>query len=549
MKYRIKSIRHNTQAAEPTAPSVPPVAPIPPVQPTSQNPEYENTSATIPAAEESFDSRDADATVLFTPPITLPDAKPVDEKEAKKSFIQTKEGKITVAVICGFAVLLIALIITLTLINSGDNKDKGTEAPVATEPDNGCTHIYEIDPQKSVPATCTEDGTNYLVCAKCQRPKGEETVPALGHDWEEVEDRCEEATCDTQGIIYKKCKTCSETDFETVPALGHDLKLDENRSYEADCENEGREVRVCQREDCDMEEIEELDALGHDWETVTTEATCTEAGSEVSTCKREGCDATETVSIDPTGHKLEDGVCSVCGYVDAIKDGNSVVAGKGLRLDCGSILTIGDKPTVTDNTLTFDVTMFVTDKYNESPLKNKDITVVCPGTAGGLSVVVSGDFSTDPSSVSSITVPNTGYGDYVITIIDGRTKHTCTYTLSAKVKASVTADYADTELLASGYYYQYKSVNSEYTVQVAFCIDVPVTDVILYSVSYNDDGFEDTVIYKLAKMEASKPLVADLEFPGDMSTYKITFTTSDGESHSYNVYQSGMDGSIELTEE
>lgn len=549
MKYRIKSIRHNTQATEPSAPSVPQAAPIPPAQPAPQSLGYENPSASVPAAEDNFDPHDADATVLFTPPTTLPDVKPFGEKEAKKSFLQTKEGKITIAVICGFAVLLIALIITLSLVNSGKDKSKDTEPPVTTEQDNGCTHIYESDPQKSVPATCTEDGTNYLVCAKCQQPKGEETVPALGHDWEEIEDRCEEATCDTQGIIYKKCKTCSETDFETVPALGHDLKLDEDRSYEADCENEGRKVMVCQREDCGREEIEELDALGHDWETVTTEVTCTKAGEEKKTCKREGCDATETVAIAPMGHKLEGGICSVCGHVDAVNEGNSVSAGKGLRLECGSILTIGDKPEVTDSTIIFDVTMFVTDKYNESPLKNKDITVVCPGTAGELSVVVSGDFTADPSGVSSITVPNMGEGEYVISILNGRTKHTCTYTLSAKTDVNVTADFADEKLLKSGDFYHYASDNSEYVVQVVFTVNVPVTDLSISSVSYADSGMEDTVIYVLSEMKADKPLVADLEFPGDMSTYKLSFTTEDGEAHSYTLYQSGKDGSLKLTEE
>lgn len=62
------------------------------------------------------------------------------------------------------------------------------------------------------PATCTEDGSEYIICSECKEPLSEITVlPSSGHtpadEWETVT----EPTLTAEGKKIKKCTVCGET--------------------------------------------------------------------------------------------------------------------------------------------------------------------------------------------------------------------------------------------------------------------------------------------------------------------------------------------------
>lgn len=111
----------------------------------------------------------------------------------------------------------------------------------------------------------------------------------------------------------------------------------------------------------------------------------------------------------------------------------------------------------------------------------------------------------------------------------------------------LTANYADSALLNSGNYYHCILDTSEYMVQIAFRASATLNNVTFYSMSYANELEIDAALYSLAQLTSGKPLVVDVAFPGDMTTYGIRFTDSSGIVHYYSIYISGMDGSLVMT--
>ena len=73
-------------------------------------------------------------------------------------------------------------------------------------------------------------------------------------------------------------------------------------------------------------------------------------------------------------------------------------------------------------------------------------------------------------------------------------------------------------------------------------------------IEYPDDTTGECVTARyvyitLPEMTREMPLVAELAFPGDMTTYGIRFTDESGTAHTYTVYISGRNGALMLTEE
>ena len=206
------------------------------------------------------------------------------------------------------------------------------------------------------PATCTEGGTEYAECSRCDTQderstdplghtsmSGDETpatctetgltggtycsvwdevlsnpevIPALGHDFGEwVTDT--PATCTEGGTEYAECSRCDAQDQRSTDPLGHtSVSGDETP---ATCTETGLTggtyCSVCDEVLIDPEVIP---ALGHDFsEWVTgTPATCTEGGTEYAECSR--CDARDERSTDPLGHRYEDGICTGCGMASPV---------------------------------------------------------------------------------------------------------------------------------------------------------------------------------------------------------------------------------------
>ena len=116
-----------------------------------------------------------------------------------------------------------------------------------------------------------------------------------------------EPTCTAEGV---KTYTCSngETRTETIPALGHDFdewEITKNST----CTEKGSKTRKCSR--CDETETVEIDALGHDWVLESDTATCTTEGVKTYKCSR--CNETRTEDSPALGHNFEGGYCERCG--------------------------------------------------------------------------------------------------------------------------------------------------------------------------------------------------------------------------------------------
>ena len=136
------------------------------------------------------------------------------------------------------------------------------------------------------PATCTEDGkTGEKWCTVCLKFTAEsETIPALGHDWEELEGH-NPATCLEDGVNNLRCKRegCGATDTNAVTALGHDYPDEWTPNTGATCTDDGVETKLCDR--CKSAEsiiFNPVLATGHDFgeEVEAVEATCVADGNE-----------------------------------------------------------------------------------------------------------------------------------------------------------------------------------------------------------------------------------------------------------------------------
>lgn len=165
-------------------------------------------------------------------------------------------------------------------------------------------HAVVVDPAAA--ATCTETGlTEGKHCSRCNVVLvKQETVPALGHDWNNGVVTKEPTETET-GIKTFSCRRCDATRTETIPTLGH------THSYVATvtaptCTDKGYTTHTC---DCGDSYVDAyVDALGHDfvdWVSVT-EATCTEKGKESRYCAC--CGLTETRELPAVGHELSDWV-------------------------------------------------------------------------------------------------------------------------------------------------------------------------------------------------------------------------------------------------
>ena len=112
----------------------------------------------------------------------------------------------------------------------------------------------------------------------------------------------------------------------------------------------------------------------------------------------------------------------------------------------------------------------------------------------------------------------------------------------------ISVNYADDTLLSGSYHY-YPGDQSEYPVRAAFRAGQRLDDFTIYRIHENPDGTQGLQkIYSLDLLEPKKPLVADLAFPGDMSSYVIGFVHPEtGERSYWELYISGRDGSLVLT--
>lgn len=123
-----------------------------------------------------------------------------------------------------------------------------------------------------------------IIClASCQaggadsQTTGADTTAQTEHPHDFVEYESKKAYCDSDGYSRLKCE-CGATKEEVIPKLGHDVQYHSTKP--ASCSNDGSVKNKCTR--CSYEEIEVLEALGHDLGEFVE-------ASRIIYCSREGC--------------------------------------------------------------------------------------------------------------------------------------------------------------------------------------------------------------------------------------------------------------------
>ena len=114
----------------------------------------------------------------------------------------------------------------------------------------------------------------------------------------------------------------------------------------------------------------------------------------------------------------------------------------------------------------------------------------------------------------------------------------------------ISANYADEYLLLHGAYHYCPHDQSEYAISIAFHAYGNLRDVALFAYDFSDAGLVPGAdFFTLAEWTPDMPLVAELSFPGDMTTYGIRFIDENGVTHIYSIYISLRNGALMLTKE
>ena len=187
------------------------------------------------------------------------------------------------------------------------------------------THRWVEDTSKTVPATCTSEGSKTYYCTadykdydqevhKCHSTKTvtlaktahhwvngvcTECGATHEHDWQEQTSLAKSPTCTEKGSKTYKCSKCGETKVEEIPATGHTWKIHKIADNRSECK-----CSVCGT------------TKAHDLEVVSKDpATCTKKGIIHYVCKDCGKKVRDNDPDAPAlGHdwKNQDGTCSRC---------------------------------------------------------------------------------------------------------------------------------------------------------------------------------------------------------------------------------------------
>ncbi len=111
----------------------------------------------------------------------------------------------------------------------------------------------------------------------------------------------------------------------------------------------------------------------------------------------------------------------------------------------------------------------------------------------------------------------------------------------------LTANFANNSEYGTDDYY-YVTDFSEYAVPILFLAGQDLHFMNFYAVDYDYDGLPQLRhLYSHGYMEAGVPVVIVASFPGDMTTYAITFEDSQGNEYCYSICISGRNGALVMS--
>lgn len=114
--------------------------------------------------------------------------------------------------------------------------------------------------------------------------------------------------------------------------------------------------------------------------------------------------------------------------------------------------------------------------------------------------------------------------------------------------APISANFAEDRLLSSGNFHHYIGDTSEYAVKITFYAYETLKNVTFFSMELTETMEKDEDLYSIPELTPEMPFVAAAAFPGDMTTYGISFTDQNGTAHCYTVSISGRNGTLVLSE-
>ncbi len=173
---------------------------------------------------------------------------------------------------------------------------------------------------------CVEDGEEARVCTVCGTPLETKSIPALGHTKAKNWTVTKEPTCTEKGEKVKACTVCGEVlEKKDIAATGHKFGGWTVIEYSS-CVRKGSEKRKCSV--CNYEETRDRALLNHNYELVeTVAATCNSNGYRLYRCSMCGDQYRETLYA--SGHSfvthwsLADGIYAVCTKCGAtVTDGS-----------------------------------------------------------------------------------------------------------------------------------------------------------------------------------------------------------------------------------
>lgn len=115
-------------------------------------------------------------------------------------------------------------------------------------------------------ATCTENGSRYHVCSKCNN-KETVQINATGHNYAGTWTIIQNASCEEEGTKCHVCQTCGErSDITVIAATGHSYGNTWVTEKEASCNVDGLKYRQCAA--CADKDYESIPATGHHFEVL-----------------------------------------------------------------------------------------------------------------------------------------------------------------------------------------------------------------------------------------------------------------------------------------
>ena len=215
-----------------------------------------------------------------------------------------------------------------------------------------------------------------------------------------------EPTCTAEGLRKHECAVCGDDETESIPALGHDFEEEYTVDVAPGCLTKGSESRHCTR--CDVTtDSREIEALGHDFEeeyTVDVAPGCFTKGSESRHCTR--CDATtDSREVEALGHDFKEWayddtehwkICSRCGTISE-KTGH--VYQESGKCECGATeITPGSEFTFND---------LGEGTYSLAGYSGTRENIRIPATYNGGSVVsIESSAFVDCTGITSVIVPD-----------------------------------------------------------------------------------------------------------------------------------------------